>query len=253
VRCIVTLDDGDLLVATDQRLARLDPVTLAERARWNRSVRHATTMAVREGVVVAGNPVLPTITLVDLTSGGVRRKRHGPVVAILGRRDGDPVLVGASSGGLVAIEPDTAKARTLAPAPPAMAAALAEDGQGVWLVAGIGVHVTEREGRASVRPGEAVTRVEWHKLGDGTPRTVDVPLPVRTIAVSPGSLWLTPGPVSGSAQYVVIGSASGPWRVWRAPDRELVEAVAPALGLVVTTARRPGIEQTAITCHRLAV
>ena len=86
VRCMVPLDGGDLLVATDQRLVRLDALTLAERARWNRSVRHATTMAVHGGVAVAGNPVLPTITLVDLVTGAVRRKRHGPVVAILGRR-----------------------------------------------------------------------------------------------------------------------------------------------------------------------
>ena len=117
VRCLVPLDGGDLLVATDQRLVRLDSLTLAERARWNRSVRHATTMAVHGGVAVAGNPVQPTITLVDLMTGAVRRKRHGPIVAILGRRDGDPVVVGGSSGGLAAIDPATGTIRKLRSAP----------------------------------------------------------------------------------------------------------------------------------------
>ncbi len=251
VRCLVLLEGGDLLVATDQRLVRLDALTLAERARWNRSVRHATTMAVQDGVAVAGNPVMPTIGLVDLVTGGVRRKRHEPVVAILGRRDGDPVLVGGSSGGLAAIDPATGTIRKLRSIPPAMAAALAEDRQGVWLVAGIRMNVSERPGGVSLRPGDAVTRVEWHPLGDGQPRAVEVPLPVRTIAVGPDSIWLTPAPISGSPQYLVIGETGGGWRIWRPPDREAIEAVAPALGLVVTTARRQATERTAFTCHRI--
>jgi hypothetical protein len=95
--------------------------------------------------------------------------------------------------------------------------------------------------------------VEWHPLAEGEPRTLDVPLPVRTIAVGPGSIWLTPGPVPGSSQYLVIGDTGGGWRVWWPPDREAIEAVSPALGLVVTTARRPGTERTPFTCHRVAV
>ncbi len=253
VRCMVALDGGDLLVATDQRLARLDAVTLDERARWNRSVRHATTMAVRDGVAVAGHPLLPTIALVDLATGAVRRKRHGPIIEILGRREGDPVLVGGSKGGLAVIDPATGTSRPIGSAPSAMAAVLAEDGQGVWLIAGIRVHVTERGGGASMRPGDAVTRVEWHPLGDGQPRTVDVPLPARTIAVGAGSMWLTPAPISGSSQYLVIGGPEGGWRVWRPPAGEAIEAVSPALGLAVTTARRPGTERTAVTCHRIAI
>lgn len=251
VRCLVPLDGGDLLVATDQRLVRLDAVTLAERARWKRSVRHATAMAVQGGVAVVGNPVMPTIGLVDLVTGGVRRKRHEPVVAILRHRDGDLVLVGGSSGGITALDPATGTIRKLRSTPPAMAAALAEDRQGVWLVAGIRVNIIDRPGGVSLRPGDALARVEWHPLGDGQPRAVEVPLPVRTIAVGLGSIWLTPGPISGSSQYLLIGEADGGWRIWRPPDREAIEAVAPMLGLVVTTARRQGTERTVFTCHRV--
>ena len=78
-------------------------------------------------------------------------------------------------GGLATIDPATGTIRTLRTAPPAMAAALAEDQQGVWLVAGIRVIRTEHDGGVSLRPGDAVTRVEWHPLGEGEPRVVDVP------------------------------------------------------------------------------
>ena len=252
MRCIVELDGGDLLVATDQRLARLDAVTLAERARWNRSVRHATTMAVRDGVAAAGNPALPTITLVDLVSGAIRRKRHGALLAILGRRDGDPVLVGGSPGGLATIDPGTGTIRRLRPAPPAMAAALADDQRGVWLVVGIRVIRTEHDGGVSRRPGDHVTRVEWHPLGEGKPRIVDVPLPVRTIAVGPGSIWLTARPMAGSPEYLVIGESGDRWRIWRPPDEHVIHAVAPALGLAVTTPRRaPDTGRSVFTCHQI--
>jgi hypothetical protein len=132
-----------------------------------------------------------------------------------------------------------------------MAAALADDQQGVWLVAGIRMHISERPGGVSMRPGDAVTRVEWHPLGDGQPRAVDVPLPVRTIAVGLESIWLTPAPVPGSPQYLVIGETGGGWRIWRPPNRESIEAVAPTLGLVVTTARAQSAERTVFSCYRI--
>ena len=132
-----------------------------------------------------------------------------------------------------------------------MAAVLAEDQHGVWLVAGIRVIVTERPGGISHRPGDAMTRVEWHPLGEGEPRAVDVPMPVRTIAVGPDSIWLTPAPISGSSQYLVIGETGGAWRIWRPPEREAIEAVAPKLGLVVTTVRRQPTEWTEFTCYRM--
>jgi len=251
VRCMVTLDGGDLLVATDQRLAQLDPLTLVERARWNRSVKHATTMAVHRGVAVAGNPMMPMITLVDLRSGDVRRKRHGPVIKIFSRRDDVPVLLGTARGGLMALDVISGTVRSLRACPPAMTAVLAADEQAVWLIAGIRVHVTEREGGVSVRPGDAATAVEWHPLGDGEPRIVEVPLPVRTIDAARGVLWLTPGAVAKPPQSVVIGDGSAPWQVWHAPERESIEAVAPAHHLALTTIRKPDAERTVLSCYRL--
>jgi len=147
VRCLVRLDDGDLLVATDQRLVRLDAETLAERARWDPSVKHATTLAVHRGVAIAGNPVLPTVTVIDLETGRVRRKRYGPVVEILGRRDEPPLLV-AASGGIATVDQANATTTVLRPTPPAMSAALSDDERGVWLIAGIRVEVTEHDAGA---------------------------------------------------------------------------------------------------------
>src|SRR5436190_6033863 len=53
VRCATVLAGGDLLVATDQRLAQLDATTLEERRRWNRSVKYASSIAVVGPVAVA--------------------------------------------------------------------------------------------------------------------------------------------------------------------------------------------------------
>src|SRR5580765_1492291 len=52
VRCAAPIGDGDLLVATDQRLTRLAGRTLVERQRWDRSVKHANTIAVARSVAV---------------------------------------------------------------------------------------------------------------------------------------------------------------------------------------------------------
>jgi hypothetical protein len=253
VRCLAQLDDGDLLVATDQRLARLDATSLDERARWDGSVRHATTAAIHDGVAVAGNPVQPTITFVDLRNGAVRRKRHGPTIAILGRNDAPPILVGGSGGGLAIVEPASAAIDPVRSTPPAMAAALAEDEQGVWLIAGVRIVITEHDGGASLRPGEAMSEVQWHPLGSGVPHTVRVPAPVRTIDVGRDALWLTPAAFPGTAQYVVVGSAKGDdWRIWRAPEGADVEAVAPSLGLVLTTTHHPTARTSTLSCHRIA-
>ena len=250
VRCFVRLGD-DLLVATDQRLVRLDAETLAERARWDGSVRHATTLAIHEGVVVAGNPVTPTITFVNLDGGRVRRKRGGPVVSILGRRAGPPIVANVA-GGLAIADTDTGTIRPLHQTPPSMAAALAEDERGCWLIRGTRVRTTEHDGGVSIRPGDPGTTVEWYPLGEGAVRSLPVPAPVRTIDVAGDTLWLTPAAIPGSEQYVVIEAATGDvWQIWHPPEQAHVEAVAPSLDLVLTTTRRPGTETTVLGCHRI--
>jgi hypothetical protein len=251
VRCLVRLE-RDLLVATDQRLARLDAVSLVEQARWDRSVRHATSVAVWDGVAVAGDPVTPSVTLVDLRTGTARRKRHGPIAAILGRSDDAPILVAAGDRGLALADTTTGTIRPLRSTPPAMAAALSEDERGVWVIAGRAVRITEDDGGASMRPGEPVREAQWHPLGTGVPRTIQVPVPVRTIAVGRDALWLTPAAIPWTTQYVAIGSAVGDdWRIWRAPDRALVQAVAPKPGLALTSTHEAGSETTILSCYRI--
>ncbi len=253
VRCAAPLDGGDLLVATDQRLVRLDAVTLAERARWDPSVKHANTLAVSGSIAVAANWLLPTITLVDLATGSVRRKRHGRMTGILARPGGNPLLVGGSSGGIAVIDPQAGIIQRLRTAPPAITMAVSSDGLGVWLVVGIRVQVTERPDRATRRPGNAATRLEWHPLAGGDPSELEVPLPVRTIAVSGNALWLSPGPVPGSRQYVVIGDPDATeWRIWNAPERQTVEAIAPGTGLVLTSAPGEAGSGRSFFCHRLS-
>jgi hypothetical protein len=253
VRCSVPLDGGDLLVATDQRLVRLDSVTLAERARWDPSARHANTLAVSHSVVVAANWLLPTVTLVDMNAGTVRRRRTVRMTGILARPGDDPLLVGGSAGGIATIDPQTGKIRRIRAAPPAITMAMSSDGRGVWLVVGNRAQVATRQGGVSLWPGAATTRLEWHPLAGGEARVVEVPHPVRTIAVSGNALWLTPGPVVGSPQFVVCGdSGATEWRTWNAPDGQRVQAVAPGTGLVLTSAAgRTGFDRL-FQCHQIA-
>jgi hypothetical protein len=252
VRCLVLVSDADLLVATDQRLVRLDGETLAERERWEPSVQHATTLAVHDRVAVAGNRVTASVAFVDLETGRVRRRRHGPVAAILTRRGGPPIVVGAADGGMSIADTRNGTLRPVRSAPPAMAAALADDEQGVWLVPGAHVRITEQDAGVSIRPGDPGMTVDWYPFGDGAVRSLPVPVPVRTVEVDHDALWLTPAAISGSEQYVVIGAVSGnDWRIWHPPERALVAAVAPSLGLVLTTTHRPGAETTVLGCHRI--
>jgi hypothetical protein len=256
VRCATPIGDGDLLVATDQRLARLDAATLAERQRWNRSVRHADTIAVSGSITVAANWRMPTVSLVDLATGVVRRKRHGGMTAVVPRPGADPLLVGGSTGGISVIHAASGVIRPVRPAPPALDVALSSDGRALWLTTGIRVVVTERADGASLRPGDATRRLERHPLDGGEPSVVEIPLPVRTVACDGDhdGLWLTPGPVSGAEPFVIarLHSAAA-WRVWRAPAQEAVMAVAPRARLVVTARRGAGDLMTTFACHRLSM
>lgn len=252
VRCATPVGDGDLLVATDQRLARLDGRTLVERQRWDRSVKHANTIAVAGSVAVAANWRLPTITIVDLETGAVRRKRHGEMTSVVARPGGDPLLVGGTTGGIAEIDGLTGTIHPLRPAPAALDTALSADGHSLWLTTGIRVVVTERPHGASLRPGDATSRLESHPLGGGEPTAIEVPLPVRTVATATDSLWLTPGPIQGADQFLLIRPTDGDdSHLWRPPYGQVVAAVAPRAGLALTSRRSSGDLKTTFACYRL--
>jgi hypothetical protein len=255
VRCATPIGDGDMIVATDQRLARLDARSLVEHRRWDRSVKHANTIAVVGSIAVAANWRSPTVTLIDLETGNVRRKRHREMTAVVARLGAEPLLVGGASGGIDVIDPVTGRIRTMRPAPPAFDVAVSPDQGSVWLTTGIRVIVTERADGASLRPGDATSRLERHPLGDGEPTVFEVPMPIRTVVSDRDELWLTPGPISGSDQFVIIRRSEdgAEWRMWRAPAGVVVAAVSPATRLVLTTGRGPDDLQTTFACYRLSL
>jgi hypothetical protein len=252
VRCATPVGDADLLVATGQRLARLDGRSLIERQRWDRSVKYASTIAVSGSVAVAANWRLPTITIVDLETGAVRRKRHAEMTSIVACPGADPLLVGGATGGIAAIDPLTGTIHPLRPAPPALDAALSADHRALWLTTGIRVVVTERPDGASLRPGDATSGLESHPLGGGEPTAIAVPLPVRTVATSGDDLWLTPGPIRGTDQFVLVRTIDrDEWHLWRPPSGEVVAAVSPRAGLALTSRRNPDDLTTMFACYRL--
>jgi hypothetical protein len=252
VRCAAPIGDGDLLVATDQRLARLDGRTLVERRRWDRSVKHANTIAVAGSIAVTANWRQPTITIVDLETGAVRRKRHAAMTSVVARPGADPLLVGGATGGIATIDPLTGTIHPLRPAPPALDAALSADQRALWLTTGIRVVVTERPDGASLRPGDATRWLESHPLGGGEPTVIEVPLPVRTVATAGDSLWLTPGPIQGADQFVLVRSTDrDDWHLWRPPSGQVVAAVSPRAGLALTSQRTSDGLKTTFACYRL--
>jgi hypothetical protein len=159
--------------------------------------------------------------------------------------------VDGSAGGIATIDPATAKIRHLRDASPALAAATG--GDAVWLTTGTRVMVTDRPGGVGLEPGAATPQIERHPLDAGTEaRTIEVPKLVRTIALSPGQLWLTPGPMAGTEQFVLIVGTDGTGAaLWRAEPGELVEAVEPVNGLVLTSRRDMDTLSASFACVRL--
>ncbi len=255
VRCAAFVNEArELIVATDKRLARLDAATLVETGRWDRSAKYADSIAVVGNVAVVANWKGPTVALIDLESGEVRRRRHREMTLVLARGS-SPLLVDGGRGGVSEIDPRTGVIEQLLDTPPAFQAALSGGGTALWLTTGVRVLVTPRPHGLSLEPGAATFGLERHDLGgENAPLTVELPLPVRTIATSSGEIWLTPGPVSGEAQHVVTltdppGSAA---RVWRPEPGELIAAVDPTAGLVLTSRGHDETLTSTISCFRLA-
>jgi hypothetical protein len=123
IRCMATGPGGDLVGLTDTRLYRLDPVTLGVKSRIDAGIPgHSDWIAVRGSSVVVANWLRPTVGIVDLQTGTVRRRRGHPT-SVLAGSDGPVFLVAVLAGGVWTVDPVTGEIRAFIESRPAVYAA----------------------------------------------------------------------------------------------------------------------------------
>lgn len=248
VRCLAGPGEtGDLLVATDSRLLRLDALTLGEAERWTtRMPRWTDHLAVRGRVAVASNWHRPGISLVDLDSGRVRR-RPTPAMTMVLDAPGDPLLVGGAEGFLATVEPATGVVRSIADVPAAIDAAVESDGTTVWLTLGVRGVVTA----SSVAPGSPTRRLLHLAPGAAEERVgYRLPSAVSRVALATDGLWLWSRRDLLAVQ-LPPGSDAAVARAWQAPTDYEISSVDPDARVVVLLRTDARVSTSEIACHRL--
>ena len=104
VRCMAAFPDGDLLAATDHRLHRLDPTSLAEHQRWERGVPDfGSSIALTGDICAIANWRGPWVALVNLADGKVRRRRWVGLPRLVGT-PASPLLIASKDGEVSSID-----------------------------------------------------------------------------------------------------------------------------------------------------
>ena len=238
VRCLTHFDDGDLLVATDHRLHRLDAETLSERQRWERQIPHyVDSMARYKMTCVVANWQGPSAALIDLVAGTVRRRSWVPLPRVVEAPEG-PYLLASGIGTVARIEIDSGRIHPLFTAASARDATVVSET--LWIIEG-------RPEYGAKDPGEGRS-LRAYEMGAGVERLrLALPASANRLQFGGGSLWAWGR--SGLAEI----SVSDPMVVgfWPAPHGHLWVAVDPnrrrAL-CVEDSFARPAVR---ITCHAL--
>jgi hypothetical protein len=235
VRCFAFLPGGDeLIAATDTRLLRLEATSLAERQRWETRIpRFSDYLVVVNGGggVAVANFVRPTVAIVDLGSGSVRRRSVMPRMHLLPL--GERLLaVGANEpGGILTVDPRSAGASRLADAPPAIDVAVDPDGTAVWSTVG----VRDRISSKAYGPGQPTAELRRQALDSpAAVETFVLPARVRRLRLGRAALWLAHHDVLVSLELPI---GSGPARVWRPPPDDEIATFDPDTRTVIVKRR----------------
>lgn len=186
VRCMAAARNGDVIALSDRRLHRFDPVTLEERGRIERGVPTASdSIAVRGSHAAIANWLRPTVGVVDLESGSIRR-RQGHAISVLTGSDGPVFLVALVDGGVWSLDLEPATIRLFTTSRPAVSAA-------------------SGNGRLALLDGKPHIVVDEHKLDHREVRTKRILLYDASSGVRSGELLLADG-----ASTIAFGP-SGLW------------------------------------------
>lgn len=223
VRCMTRFADGDLLVATDHRLHRLDPLTLVERRRWDDGVPEFTdTIALQGTTCVVANWRGPSISLVDLTSGRSRRRSWVALPRIVEAPD-RPYLIASRDGEVSTVDVERGE-RTVA-----FRATSARDavifGDRLWIIDG-------RPKFGVADTGESRT-LRGYDIDSGVEGTrLRIPVEARRLFAAGPRLW-----AMGRDSIVEVEVDGGARAVaqWKAPTGHQWSAVDPLLGMAFSS------------------
>ena len=242
-----TTADRRLLAVTDRKFFLLDPLTLHEERRLDeRMPGYTHSIGVWDGFAVSANWLKPTVSVVNLATGSVRRRASGEMTQVITGAS-QPLLIGGALGGIRTIDPRTATPRDVGPAPPAISATVDRTEPALWLLAGRLAKVTS----TSVIQTDGSDRLVRIAL-DGSGPTTQWRLPRKALRVIAGrnSLWLM-GTHGRSGSYVLsiaLPMAAGRGRVWEVDGGAGVLDVEPDEGLALT-----GLSSRADTSTRLTL
>jgi hypothetical protein len=249
VRCFALVPGADELVAaTDTKLFRLGINRLDERQRWDRRIpRYANTIVLRGTFAVVADWMKPRVSIVDLATGGVRRRDAPPILAVIDG-PGDPLLVAGSKGGggIATIEPRTGVVGPVRAAPPAIDAVVDPDGLSLWMTSGVRGAWSETQ----VSPGSPTRRLRRQWLDDSRP-PVEYALPEGALSVQIGEheMWLA----SDDALIALARPfGSGQARIWRAPTDHDIRWVHPDARIAIVVKRDFEATNAMMTAFELA-
>lgn len=239
VRCMTRFADGDLLVATDHRLHRLDPLTLVERQRWERGVpEFSDSIALQGTTCVVANWQGPSVSLVDLTTGRVRR-RSWVALPRLVESPGRPYLIASLDGEVSTIDVERGE-RTAAFRTTSARDAVIQ-GDRLWIIDG-------RPKFGAADTGESQT-LRAYDVGRGVEATrLRIPARVNRLFVAGPRLWAM------GRDTIIEVEVDGEARVvaqWKAPAGHQWSAVDPLLCLAFSST----VDFTSavrMTCHVVA-
>ena len=227
LRCSAILDNGALLAVSDAKFFELDALTLEERARWDRRMpRYGNSLAVIDRTVVVADWMNPRVALVDLRTGGVRR-RDAPEMTKVLARGSEPLLVGGSkAGGTWVVNVGAARVSELMATRPAIDAALEPVGDSLAILVGLRGRV-HANGTELGGPSSALMT---YGLADGHEAAYRLPRKVGRIAWGAHRMLL-----AGPGVVLSVGSAlEDGVDLWTPPSDAHVVAMDADAGIVLT-------------------